>query len=156
MISKKEKQFLFEVELNWIANNDGVLSARDADGCIYVSTPEAFGGEGKPWSPEHLFLGSISSCFMNTFLFFSRSEKLPVIKFECNIIGRIDYQDGLFRFSGIDVYPKIAIPGEKFHQQAIDLLEKTRQYAIITGSVSTHIFYHFSVLTEIQGISSKS
>jgi organic hydroperoxide reductase OsmC/OhrA len=156
MITKTEKQFLFEVELNRIAKNNGVLSARDADGCVYVSTAKVLGGKERSWSPEHLFLGSISSGFMNTFLSFAESEQLPVTSFECGIIGRIDYCDGRFRFSGIDLYPTITVPGEQFHQQAMNLLEKTRQYAVITGSVTAPILYHYNVLTEIQNTITKS
>jgi organic hydroperoxide reductase OsmC/OhrA len=156
MISKTEKQFLFEVELNRIAKNNGVLSARDAEGCVYVSTAKVFGGKERSWSPEHLFLGSISSCFMNTFLSFAESEQLPVSTFACEIIGRIDFYDGRFRFSGIDLYPTITVPAKQFHQQAMDLLEKARQYATITGSMTAPVLYHYSILTEMETISNKS
>src|SRR4026209_2207837 len=64
MTGKTSKHFAFEVSLNWLADTKGILSARDANGTIHIGTPPAFGGEGKPWTPEHLFLASISSCFM--------------------------------------------------------------------------------------------
>jgi len=64
MSGKTTKQFFFEVQLNWLEGKRGILSAKDTPGTIHVATPLEFGGEGKPWTPEHLFLSSISSCFM--------------------------------------------------------------------------------------------
>ena len=52
---KKDKQFPFEVQLNWLADTRGILSAKDVNGTFHVATPPEFGGEGNPWTPEHLF-----------------------------------------------------------------------------------------------------
>ena len=71
MRGKTDKQFFFEVQLNWLTDKKGLLSAKDASGTLHVATPPAFGGEGKPWTPEHYFLSAVSSCFMTTFLFFA-------------------------------------------------------------------------------------
>lgn len=72
LLSKKDKQISFQVELNWLSKQKGILSAKDVSVTMHVATPVTFGGEGKEWSPEHLFLGSISSCFMTTYLAFAK------------------------------------------------------------------------------------
>ena len=72
MSGKSSKQYLFEVQLNWLTGTRGVLSAMDAEGTVRVGTPPEFGGSGKPWSPEHLFLSSVSSCFMSTYIVFAK------------------------------------------------------------------------------------
>ena len=36
MAGKKDKQFLFEVQLNWLADKKGILSAKDAPGTLHV------------------------------------------------------------------------------------------------------------------------
>ena len=55
MISKTSKHFAFDVNLNWLADNKGILSAKKANGTIHVATPPEFGGEGKPWAPEKFY-----------------------------------------------------------------------------------------------------
>ena len=90
MGGKREKQFFFEVQLNWLADTRGILSAKDANGTIHVATPPEFGGEGKPWTPEHLFLSSISSCFMTTYLAFAKKLHFDISHFGCDTIGQIE------------------------------------------------------------------
>ena len=148
MKGKEDKKIQFNVQLNWMANKKGLLSAYDADGTLLIATPPAFGGEGKPWSPEHLFLGAISSCFMTTFLVFAEKSKLNISRYNCSIIGQISFSEGRYRFILIDLYPKIFIADEASREKAETVLKKTHQYCIITNSVSAPIFYHSEIITE--------
>ena len=76
-ISRKgDKQFLFQIELNSLVNQKGVLSTHGVAEKIHVAIPALFGGEGKEWSPEHLFLSAISSCFMTTYQAFAKKNRI--------------------------------------------------------------------------------
>ena len=68
MITKTDKyQYFFEVELKRTAGRKGILTAKDVKGCIEIATaPEFKGGVPDVWTPEHLFLGSLSSGFITT------------------------------------------------------------------------------------------
>lgn len=147
MAGKTGKQFLFEVQLNWLADTRGILSARDAKGTVHVATPPPFGGEGKPWTPEHFFLGSISSCFMTTYLAFAKKLHFAISDFECNAIGQIEIVDGKYKFTNINLYPRIYIAGETLREKANLALEKTHKYSLVTNSVKADVFYHSEVLT---------
>ncbi len=146
MAGKSDKQFLFEVTLNWLADTRGILSAKDAEGTIHVATPPEFGGEGKPWSPEHLFLSSISSCYMSTYLLFAKKLGFVIKNFESNAIGQIQLADGKYKFTQIDVFPKIYIADEAVREKANQAVEKTHKYCLITNSVNAAVFYHSEVL----------
>ncbi len=148
MIGKKDKQFMFEVKLDWITKKRGILSARDADGILHVATPSVFGGEGKPWTPEHLFLSSISSCYMTTFLAFAEKLHFVIARFECSIIGQISLMEGNYRFTAIDLFPKIYIADESLREKAVKALEKTQQYCIISNSMTAPVFYHSAIHVE--------
>ncbi len=146
MIGKKDKKFLFEADLNWIEKKKGLLSATNVTGTIHVATPPAFGGEGNNWTPEHLFLGSISSCFMSTFLAFAEKMDLSVSHFACPVIGQVTIQEGKYKFLTIDLYPRIIIADESLRDKAVTALEKTHQYCIISNSVNAEVIYHSEVL----------
>jgi organic hydroperoxide reductase OsmC/OhrA len=146
MPGKTDKQFLFEVQLNWLADTRGVLSARDAAGTIHVATPPAFGGQGKPWTPEHLFLSSISSCFMTTYLAFAKKIHFEIYHFECDTIGQIEVVDGKYKFTHINLYPKIYIVDEILRDKATLALEKTHKYCLVINSLNAEVFYHSEVL----------
>ncbi len=150
MAGKTDKQFLFEVQLNWLAGTRGILTAKDATGTIHVATPPEFGGEGTPWSPEHLFLSSISSCFMTTYLVFAKKFHFEISHFACNAIGQIEIVDGKYKFTNINLYPKIYITNETLREKANQALEKTHQYSLITNSVNASVFYHSEVMLNAQ------
>lgn len=148
MAGKTDKQFFFETQLNWLIGTRGILSANDAKGTIHVATPPAFGGEGKPWTPEHLFLSSISSSFMTTYLAFARKNQLDISHFECNIIGQIELIEGRYKFTNINLYPKVYIANEDLREKATLIMEKTHKYCLVSSSVNADIFYHSEVLLD--------
>ena len=145
MTGKTSKHFAFEVNLNWLADTRGILSAKDARGTIHIATPPAFGGEGKPWTPEHLFLASISSCFMTTYLAFAKKLHFGISHFECSAIGQIELINGRYKFTTIDLYPKIFIADEELREKANQAVEKTHRYCLISNSVNADIYYHTEV-----------
>jgi organic hydroperoxide reductase OsmC/OhrA len=143
-----EKQFFFEVELNWLVKNRGLLHSHDVSEMLHVATPRAFGGEGKEWSPEHLFLSSISSCFMTTFLVFARKIDFGIQHFECKAIGQIELKGGKFKFTNVILYPKVFIADESLRQKANLALQKTQKYCLVGNSVNATIIYHSEILIE--------
>jgi len=146
MTGKTGKQFFFEVQLNWLADTRGILSAKDAVGTVHVATPPGFGGEGKPWTSEHLFLSAISSCFMATYLSFAKKLQFEISHFDCNAIGQIEIVDGKYKFTNINIYPKIFIDDNSIREKANEAVEKTHKYCLITNSVNADVFYHSEVL----------
>ena len=148
MAGKTDKQFFFEVQLNWQEATRGILSAKGTSETVHVATPPEFGGEGKCWAPEHLFLSSISSCFMATYLAFAKKIHFDISNFECNTIGQIEIVDGKYKFTNINLYPKIYIADEALREKANAALEKTHAYCLITNSVNASIFYHSEILIE--------
>jgi organic hydroperoxide reductase OsmC/OhrA len=146
MSGKTDKRFLFEVRLDWLAGNKGVLCAKDATGTIHVATPPQFGGEGKPWTPEPLFLSSISSCFMTTYLAFAKKSGFEISGLDCDCIGQVEIIEGKYKFTQIDLYPRIQIDGESLRTKATSALEKTHKYCLIANSINATIFYHSEIM----------
>jgi peroxiredoxin-like protein len=148
MAGKTDKQFSFEVQLDWLADTRGILSSKKADGTIQVATPPEFGGEGNPWTPEHLFLSAISSCFMTTYLAFAKKLGFEISHFDCNAIGQIEIVEGKYKFTNINLFPKVYIISEELRDKARIAMEKTHKYCLITNSVNADIFYHSEVIVD--------
>jgi len=146
MITKIHKPIFFDIELNWLQDRKGVLTATDALGVIHVATPPAFGGEGKPWTPEHLFLGAISSCFMTTYLAMAHKLKFEITHLECQAIGQVEIVEGKYRFTNINLYPKVYVSGEEIREKADLAMQKTHRHCLISNSVNADIFYHSQIL----------
>jgi len=151
---KSEKQFLYEVQLNWLEKDSGLLHAGDVNEAIRVATPPNFGGEGKDWSPEHLFLSAISSCYMTTFLAFAKKMDFGISRFECNTIGQVDLVDGKYKFTHINVYPEVYIADESLNEKVTLAMQKTQTYCLIGNSINAIIIYHGEVFTEANTVHS--
>ena len=146
VLQRKEEPLLFQVDLNWRRKQQGMLSATDVNNEITVATPPGFGGEGEEWSPEHLFLGSISSCFMTTYLAFAKKFQFSITGLYCNIIGEVALISGKYQFTQINLFPTIYVEEESLKAKAEKALEKTKQYCLIAHSVAVPLTYHPEIL----------
>lgn len=135
----KRKTAVFEVQLNWLSDDKGVLSAIDVKGVLPVATPIVFGGKGNDWSPEHLLLGALSSCFMSTYLSFAKKFRFQIVRMECNATGSIEPVDGRLRFTMINIFPKVYIANYDYMSKAKLALEKAEEYCLVSNSISAKI-----------------
>src|SRR5436189_6407335 len=146
MMDKNDKRFLFNVKLNWIGDTIGLLSSTSTSEELSVAAPAEFGGTEKLWTPEHFFLNAISSCFMTTFLALSKKMGFEILDFNCEVVGQIEIVEGRYKFTHIDLYPKVYIDNENLHEKAEKAMEKTHKYCIIANSVNVEVTYHSRVL----------
>ncbi len=151
MTNKTDKQFLFEVKLNWIESAKAVITAPDTEGSVQVATAPEFGGVGKPWSPEHYFLSAISGCFMTTYLAYAKKLDFDIKDFNCDIIGQIEIVAGKYKFTHINIYPNIYIADETIREKANMALEKTHKYSLVSNSIDADIIYHSKIQLLEQG-----
>ena len=150
MITKTDKhQYFFEVELTRTAGRKGMLTAKDVDGAIEITTAPAFkGGLPDIWTPEHLFLGSLSSGFMTTYLALADKRNLKIIHITCAAIGQINLYEAHLEFTTINLYPKIHIASETDKALANELLLSAYMHCIIANSVKLLLVNHGEVLVE--------
>jgi peroxiredoxin-like protein len=147
-VRKRDKKFSFEVQLKWLPATNSLLYTGEVQQAIKVTPPTAFGGDGMDWSPEHLLLGSICSCFVTTYLTLARKYEFEVAAVESNVIGQIEFIEGAFRFTTINIFPKIFVAHEELLDKAKLALEKTPQYCIVANSIKAEKVYHGEVLLQ--------
>jgi len=148
MIAKTDKhQYYFQVQLNWQEGHKGILTANDVKDTIRVATPQEFeGGVPDMWSPEHLFLSSLSSSFMTTYLGLADKNNLAIAHYECSVIGQIALVEGHLEFININLFPKIYVDKQEEIAIANDLLTKAYKQCIIINSIKPHLIHHGQVL----------
>jgi len=150
MISKTAgHQYYFEVKLNWQEGRKGILTANDVKDIIRVATPPEFaGGVPDMWSPEHLFLSALSSCFMTTYLAIAEKRRLTITHFESNAIGHVAMVDDHLEFVTIDLFPKIMVLRQEDVAAANDVLMKACKHCIVANSIKTHLVHHGEVVVD--------
>lgn len=153
IIMKKtaKHQYFFEVKLSSREDRKGILTAMDVNDEITVATAPGFAG-GIPgiWSPEHLFLCSLSSCFMTTYYAIAAKRRLAIAGFECTAIGQVQLVAGHLAFTTINLFPKVFVQIKEDIQTANEVLLRTGKHCIIANSVTSHLVHHGEVLVKEQ------
>ena len=142
---KKNKPIIFTTELYWAGDKMGIVGSPSLKS-FSVSTPPEFGGPEGEWSPEHLFLSSITSCFMSTYLSFVNKMKIENTGFECTATGQVEIEDGKYKFTYIHIYPKVFVGNDTDVERAKVAMEKTKKYCLISNSVNAEIVQHPEVV----------
>ena len=139
----------YEVGLVWLDQRVGKLTAPGLPESIMVATPPQFPkGVDKIWSPEHLFVAAINSCYMTTFLAIAENSKLEFKSFECNAKGKLEQVDGKYIISEVTVFPKVVITSENERERTERILKKTEANCLISNSVKSTVLMRTEILVE--------
>ncbi len=143
---KKTGQFLFETTLKWIKESKGIFGSRVINDPITLASPDGFKGRKSGiWSPEHLVIGSVSSNFMTTFLFYAKQAGLTISNFDCEAIGSVELNKGNLKFTSINAYPNIGIEKGEWIDKAKTVIELTKQHSLVAKALGIIIYYHPSI-----------
>ena len=88
-IKVKSKKFIYKNSIKWQAEKRGLLSSLDKPN-IEVATPPEFRGHVGIWSPEDLFVTSVNSCIMTTFLYYAERESVEFLSYESEAEGILE------------------------------------------------------------------
>ncbi len=130
----------YEVNLGWQYARLGQLSSPVLNETIEVATPPEF-AKGMPgvWSPEHLLVAAVSSCFMTTFLAIAENSKLDFSDFDCRASGKLDETENGLMISEIRLFPKVVVLHDSDIDKAKRVLTKSERHCLITNSVRSQV-----------------
>jgi len=132
----------YNVNLSWKEGRIGTLRSPELNKEIEVATPPDFdGGVEGIWSPEHLFVSSVSSCFMTTFVAIAEYSKLSFEDLKVEATDKLGKVDGKFEVTEIILKPELIISDDKFADKARRIMEKAEEACLITRSIKTEIIF---------------
>ena len=133
-------EHIYEINLQWNAERKGTLSSPVLPTQIEVATPPDFPkGMKDIWTPEHLFIASVNSCYMATFLVVAENSKFEFISFDCNSVGIVETINETLAVTQITLKPKVVIKSAEHEEQLMKILEKSNKECLISNSVTTKI-----------------
>jgi organic hydroperoxide reductase OsmC/OhrA len=106
---------------------------------LQSAPPLDFGGPGDAWSPEHLLLAAVETCFLFTLRSIARSSKLEFLSLELSGVGKLDRKDGATRFTEIVLRPRLRIAAGADKDRALRILEKSEKACLVSASLSTPV-----------------
>lgn len=139
--------YTYQVKLDWLESRIGKLKSDALNDAIKVATPPEF-PKGIPgiWSPEHLFVAAVNSCFMTTFLAVAENSKLEFTHFECNALGTLDKVEGKFQITEIVISPILTIKDETMKEKGIRVMEMSEKACLISNSITSKVILHPEVI----------
>lgn len=131
--------YFYTTDVEWTGERHGDLRAPALPG-VQVDAPPEFKGHEGVWTPEHLFVGAVNSCFMTTFLAIAENSKFDFVNFGSKATGKLENQEerGLI-MSLIVLTPRLTIHSARDEDRALRILEKAEKHCLIANSVKTHI-----------------
>jgi len=130
-----ENQHLYKTEIEWTGERHGELRA-PALPMLEVDAPPEFKGHEGVWTPEHLFVASVNSCFMTTFLAIAENSKLEFLKFNADAEGKLETVAGQGQMiTHITLRPKLVIKDCRDAERALRIFQKAEKNCFIANSI---------------------
>ena len=104
---------------------------------LRTAPPADFDGPGDAWSPEHLLLAAVQSCFLFTLRSIARASHVEFVSLELDASGTVNRQEGVTRFTEIVLRPRLVIAPGTDRVRALHMLEKSEKHCLVSASLST-------------------
>ena len=143
-------EHLYNVDLKWVSDRNGIISSPELDLAFNVATPPQF-PKGMPgiWSPEHLLTAAVVSCFMTTFLAIAENSKLEYSAFSCTSSGKLEQIEGKFLMTEITLNPVLTLNNSADTERAERILVKSEAACLISNSIKSKIILNTSILAAV-------
>jgi organic hydroperoxide reductase OsmC/OhrA len=106
---------------------------------LRAAPPVDFDGPGDAWSPEHLLLAAVQTCFLFTLRSIARASQVAFVSLDVAAAGTVDRKDGVTRFTEIVLRPRLAVAPGTDRARALHVLEKSERHCLVSASLSTPI-----------------
>ena len=106
---------------------------------LSAAAPKDFDGPDDAWSPEHLLLAAVETCFMLTLRSVAALSKVQFTALDVDIAGTVDRVDGVTRFTEIVLRPRMTVAPGTDHARALRVMEKSEKACLVSASLSTPI-----------------
>jgi organic hydroperoxide reductase OsmC/OhrA len=138
---------VYEVVLFGDPKNYATLTVEGVP-ALRSAPPKDFDGPGDAWSPEHLLLASVETCFMFTFQAVAQASKFDFLSLELSGSGTVDRKDGSVRFTDIVLRSRLTVPKGTDLERAGRMLEKGKSACLVTASLSVPVHLESEVVVE--------
>ena len=112
-----------------------------ADGMpdLRAAPPLEFDGPGNAWSPEHLLLAAVETCFLITLRAVARASRVDFTACDVTAEGTVDRVDGVVRFTEIVLRVRLGLAPGADADRARRAMEKAETACLVSASLATPI-----------------
>jgi peroxiredoxin-like protein len=109
-----------------------------ADGLpdLRAAPPAEFDGPGDAWSPEHLLLAAVETCFLFSLRAVARASRVDFVACDVTAEGTVDTEGGVMRFTEIVLRPRVGLPPGVDRERARRAIEKAGRACLVSASLA--------------------
>ncbi|HWP60225.1 MAG TPA: OsmC family protein [Candidatus Acidoferrales bacterium] len=134
-----ELPLFFQVEVEWKEKRAGKLRA-DSLPTVDVAAPPEFGRQEQTWTPEHLFVAAVNSCFMTIFLAIAENSRLTIVKFRSRAKGKLEkVEPSGYQITEVVIKPELVIQNARDLDRAALILRKAEKNCLIANSIKSAV-----------------
>jgi len=135
----ESKPYFYETEIEWKGEKDLKLASGKLP-VIEAGAPPEFNGREGNWSPEHLFVASLNTCYMLTLLAIAEFSKIKLESLSSTAKGKLEkVQGGGYQITEIVVKPRIVISSVDDLTRMPRILEKAKENCFVSNSIKSAI-----------------
>jgi organic hydroperoxide reductase OsmC/OhrA len=135
---KNEHELTFTTEVRWTEGRIGELSFNGLP-TLEVAAPPEFQGKENTWTPEHLYVGSVATCFTLTSVALAKHAKLVLESFSVKAEGKLGYVEGRRQITEIVLTPTVVVSRIEDVGRAETLLVKAERSWFIAASIKSRV-----------------
>jgi organic hydroperoxide reductase OsmC/OhrA len=124
----------YTVRVDWTQGSEGIMLV-EGKPLVEVAAPPEFDGPEGILSPEDLFVASAASCFMTTFVTFSKKIRLEYKSFSCVAKGTLERVEKGFEFTRIHISATVSVGSDDIKPKAERALELAAKYCLVSNSM---------------------
>ncbi len=130
------KAFYYNINIDWVSERNGILSNPELINKMEVSFPNKKTGI---WTPEHLLIAAVNSCFMITFLSLAKKLGLEFLKYNCSAKGKIEKMGGKYLITEIELGPVVTIKKTADKKKSEEILQNSLAFCLISNSLKSKV-----------------
>ena len=141
----RTKSFTYRTSIEW---KEGIAAELASEGkpTITISTPPEFKGLEGRWTPENLYVASIESCLLYTFIALARSRELDYAAYSSTAEGLLETVEGQMVVSTVTVRPRIVIKNETDREKAEGIVGRLEPNCFISNSVESEVIIEAEIV----------
>lgn len=131
--------YYYETEVEWKGDKDLKLAGAKLAAIDAGAPPEFKGREGN-WSPEHLFVASLNSCYTLTLLAIAEFSKIALVSLSSTAKGKLEkVQGSTYQVTEIVLKPKVVVASAGDLGRMPRILEKAKENCFVSNSIKSAI-----------------
>jgi len=132
-------EYFYQTEIEWIGDKDIKLSSGKLP-AIAAGAPPEFKGREENWSPEHLFVAAMNSCYVLTLLAIAEFSKVSIVSLSSTACGKLEkVKGGGYQITEISVKPRIVISSVNDLSRMPRILEKAKENCFVSNSIKSAV-----------------